>query len=228
MPDKIKGKLIVIEGPDGCGKQTQAEKLFDRFKLEGHNVRKVTFPDYESHSSALVKMYLKGDFGGEPSEVNPYAAATFYAVDRFASFSVSWGKWYQEGDIIIADRYATSNMAHQAVKISDASEQEKFLEWLWDLEFVKFSLPVPDIVIFLDLPPKHSLELISQRNAKTSGTTSKDIHEKNAGYLKAAYQSYQLASQKYGWTKINCAFEGGIRSIDDIHNEIYVAATNKV
>jgi dTMP kinase len=226
----MSGKLIVIEGPDGSGKQTQAEKLFDRLKNEGYKVRKITFPDYESNSSALVKMYLNGEFGSDPAQINPYAAATFYAVDRFASFCVaaSWGEWYKEGSIIIADRYTTSNMAHQAVKIADESEREKFLEWLSDLEFVKFALPIPDIVIFLDVPPEYSQKLISQRNLKTSDITSQDIHEKNAGYLARTHESYLLASEKYGWVKINSAAKEGIRPVDDIHEEIYRIIKNKI
>lgn len=227
MSGNMPGKLIVIEGSDGCGKQTQAGKLFDRLQAEGRRVRQITFPDYASDSSALVKMYLKGDFGSDPAQVNPYAAAAFYAVDRWASFTTSWGKWRQEGGIIVADRYVTSNMAHQAVKITDASERENFLEWLWDLEFVKFSLPVPDIVVFLDVPPRYSLELISQREGKNP-LAAKDIHEKNAAYLTAVYQSYLLASQKYGWKKINCAGQNGIRPLEDIHAEVYRAVINKI
>lgn len=222
MSEKLPGRLIVVEGSDGCGKQTQVDKLFDRLKQAGENVEKVTFPDYASNSSALVKMYLKGEFGGDAAKVNPYAAATFYAVDRWASFTSSWGEIYQEGAIIVADRYVMSNMAHQAVKISDASEQEGFLEWLWDLEFVKFSLPIPDIIFFLDMPPQYSLELISRRKTKNpSDVAAKDIHEKNSAYLSAVYQSYLLASKKYGWERINCVDRSGIRPVEDIHNEIY-------
>jgi dTMP kinase len=219
---ELKGKLIVIEGADGSGKQTQTEMLEQRLLTEGEKTRRVTFPNYESNSSALIKMYLNGDFGSDPAQVNPYAAASFYAADRFASFQLTWGQWYQAGEVIIADRYATSNMAHQAVKIPDQAEQAKFLEWLWDLEFIKFALPVPDLVIFLDVPPLYSLELIAARNAQNmAASAAKDIHEKNAAYLSSVYQSYLLAQKKYGWEKIDCVCQNGMRSIEDIHAEIY-------
>ncbi len=225
--NQLKGKLIVIEGADGSGKQTQTEKLWQRLRAEGKTVRLITFPDYESNSSALIKMYLKGDFGSDPLQVNPYAAASFYAADRFASFNRTWGEWYRAGEVIIADRYVTSNMAHQAVKISDQAEQTKFLEWLWDLEFVKFALPVPDTVIFLDVPPQYSLELIRSRNAANmTAPAAKDIHEKNAHYLKSVYQSYLLAQKKYGWQKINCVRQNEMRSVADIHADIYECVRN--
>jgi dTMP kinase len=217
-----KGKLIVIEGADGSGKQTQTEKLWQRLQDEGKKVRRVTFPDYKSNSSALIKMYLNGDFDSDPVKVNPYAAASFYAVDRFASFHLTWGEWYQKGEVIIADRYVTSNMAHQAVKIADEAEQAEFLEWLWDLEFRKFALPVPDLVVFLDVPPQYSLGLIRGRNVqKTALPIATDIHEKNVSYLKNVYQSYLVAQKKYGWEKIDCVCQNEMRCVTDIHAELY-------
>ena len=152
----MNGKLIIIEAGDGSGKATQTEKLYSRLVGEGINVRKVTFPDYESNSSALIKMYLNGEFGSSPDSVNPYAASSFYAVDRYASYKQNWEDFYKQGGIIIADRYTPSHMVHQAVKILGQSEKEAFLDWLWDLEFEKFGLPIPDVVIFLDMPPMYS------------------------------------------------------------------------
>ena len=120
----MKGKLIIIEsGSDASGKATQTEKLYKRLVSENYKVKKITFPDYDSDSSALVKMYLKGDFGNNPEDVNPYVASTFYAVDRFASYKTKWGKNYDYGEIILADRYTTSNMVHQAAKIQDLSKK---------------------------------------------------------------------------------------------------------
>ena len=106
------GKLIVIEGLDGSGKATQTQKLYDVLKSKGENVIKVSFPDYDSDSSALVKMYLRGEFGTDPDAVNPYAASSFYAVDRFASYAKNWREFYLNGGIVIADRYTTSNAIH--------------------------------------------------------------------------------------------------------------------
>jgi dTMP kinase len=166
----MKGKLIIIEaGSDASGKATQTKKLFVRMKAGKHNIRKVEYPNYKSDSSALVKMYLNGEFGDKPEDVNAYAASTFYSVDRYASYMKEWKRQYENGGIILADRYTTSNMVHQASKIDDTAEWERYLDWLWDLEFVKLGLPVPDMVIFLDVPPDITNGLISKRNNKITG-----------------------------------------------------------
>lgn len=143
----MKGKLIVIEGGDGSGKATQADLLYRRLNREGKPVYKVTFPDYDSPSSMLVKMYLQGQFGKQADSVNPYAASTFYAVDRFASYQMKWKTLLAQGYIIIADRYTTSNMLYQMIKISAPAARQTYLDWLWDFEFIKMGLPIPDIVI---------------------------------------------------------------------------------
>lgn len=217
----VNGKVIVIEACDASGKATQTKKLFERLVEEEYNVRKVEFPNYESKSSALVKMYLNGEFGGSPEDVNPYVASTFYAVDRFASYKKEWEKFYKEGGIIIADRYTTANMVHQASKIEDQDEKEKFLDWLWDFEFVKFGLPVPNCVIFLDMPPKFSQKLMEERKNKFTGGQQKDIHEKDSKYLTESYINSCGVAKKYNWKKINCVKEDIIKSIDEIQKEIY-------
>ncbi|AET68874.1 thymidylate kinase [Desulfosporosinus orientis DSM 765] len=216
----MKGKLIVIEAGDGSGKATQTKLLFDKFSTSNVKVQKVEFPDYQSDSSALIRMYLKGEFGDEPNAVNPYAASTFYAVDRYASYKKGWEDFYQRGGIILADRYATSNMVHQAAKIEDPVEREDFLQWLWDLEFVKFKLPVPDCVIFLDMHPKYSQILINQRSDQ-QGIMEKDIHERNYDYLLHSYNNAVGISKAYGWTRVDCIHNGVLREKEDIHQEIY-------
>lgn len=216
------GKLIIIEGGDGCGKATQTDRLFARLAGENRPVRQISFPDYQSPSSALIKMYLAGRFGGRPQDVNAYAASTFFAVDRYASFKTSWGSWYEEGCIILADRYVTSNMVHQMVKITDVRERETFLDWLWDLEYVKFGLPVPDKVLLLDVPPACSEALLTGRTAK-DGTDNKDIHEQDAAYLVRCHESYRAAAIRYGWQIVNCMDGSALRGIDDIHDEIFQA-----
>lgn len=143
-----KGKLIIIEAGDGSGKATQTQKLYEHLQADGYKVHKVEFPDYEADSSMLVRMYLNGDFGQHVDDVNAFAASTFFAVDRYASYRMKWKKYYEAGDIILADRYTTSNMVHQAVKITDSAERDAFLDWLWDYEFNKLALPVPDKVVF--------------------------------------------------------------------------------
>ncbi len=213
------GKLIIIEAGDGCGKATQTAKLYERLTAEGYPVKKVEFPDYASPSSALIKMYLGGQFGTQPDAVNAYAASAFFAVDRFASYKTSWGEWYRQGGIILADRYTTSNMVHQAVKIADESAKDSFLDWLWDLEFVKFGLPVPNQVLFLDVPPDLSSRLLAERSVKAGGEP--DIHERDMDYLARCYHSYRLLAARYGWQSIDCVSSDGLKSVDQIHQAIY-------
>ncbi|HHX17411.1 MAG TPA: thymidylate kinase [Clostridium sp.] len=218
----MRGKLIIIEsGSDASGKATQTEKLFKRLICENYKVKKITFPDYESDSSALVKMYLNGDFGKNPEDVNPYAASTFYAVDRFASYKTKWGKNYENGEIILADRYTTSNMVHQAAKIQNLSEKDAFLDWLWDFEFNMYNLPVPDCVFFLDMPPKYSKVLMDKRMNKITGEEKKDIHERNYKYLEDSYNNSLYIAKKYNWLRIDCIKGGQLRTIEDIHDTIY-------
>lgn len=221
----MNGKLIIIDGSDACGKATQAEKLFIRLKNEGLNVRKIEFPDYKSESSALVKMYLNGDFGKNPEDVSPYVASTFYAVDRYASFKTDWGKFYASGGIIIADRYTTSNMVHQGAKVENTAK-DKFLAWLWNLEFEIYKLPVPDSVIFLDMPPEHSEALMKDRENKITGGKALDIHESNKEYLVDSYLNALYIAQKYKWDIVECISNTEIRSVEDIHNEIYNMVVN--
>lgn len=213
------GKLIVIEAGDGCGKATQTARLYDRLLAENYPVRQVTFPDYNSPSSALIKMYLQGQFGTSPDAVNAYAASAFFAVDRYASFKTAWGDWYKNGGIVLADRYTTSNMVHQAVKIHDDVERNNFLDWVWDLEFVKFGLPVPDMVLFLDVAPAKSGALLAQRQSKDSA--GQDIHEQDSAYLQQCYESYCLVAERYNWQRINCMNGASLKTIEEIHDDIY-------
>lgn len=216
-----KGKLIIIEsGSDASGKATQSKKLYERLINEGYNCMKITFPDYDSESSALVKMYLRGEFGSNPNDVSPYVASTFYAADRYASFKTKWEKFYNEGGIIISDRYTTSNMVHQAAKM-DEEEKEKFLNWLWDLEFNLYGIPEPDQVIFLDVDPMVSQQLMKNRLNKITGEEEKDIHESNEEYLVNSYNNSLKIVDKYSWNKVKCTEGTTLRTIDNIHEEIY-------
>lgn len=213
------GKLIIIEAGDGCGKATQTAALYQRLQKEGFRVHQVEFPDYASDSSALVRLYLQGAFGMHAEDVNAYAASTFFAADRYASFRMKWKEWYEQGDIILADRYTTSNMVHQAVKIEDAAERDTYLDWLWDFEFVKLGLPVPDAVVFLDVPPAISTQLLRQRAAE--GGSVPDIHEKDSQYLEKCYAAYGLLAERYGWKKIPCTQDQQLCSVEEIHERIY-------
>jgi len=206
------GKLIVIEGSDGSGKATQTKKLLNRLLTLGINVRRVTYPTYTSESCALVNMYLRGDFGGNAADVNPYAAATFYAVDRFADYH-KWKDFFDDGGIILSDRYVGSNMAYQAVKLDDGFERMKFLTWLDDLEFERFCLPRPDMTIYLDMPPAIAAVLRRQRGRE-------DIHETDAAYMEKTYYIYNEIAKKFGWKIIHCADGNFARSSMDIHQNI--------
>ena len=217
-----KGKLITIEAGDGSGKATQTKALYDRLLAEGYQVLKVEYPDYQSESSALVRMYLGGEFGQQAENVSAYGASAFFAVDRYASYLLKWRQAYESGWIILADRYTTSNMVHQAVKLKDSAEREEFLTWLWDFEFGRLKLPVPDRVIYLDMPPEISDRLINSRAAKDS-SRQKDIHEKDTSYLHHCHRAYNEVAEKYGWVKISCAQQGNLRTVQDIHEDVYQA-----
>lgn len=211
------GKLIVIEGLDGSGKSTQLELLPENLLKHGIESRSVSFPDYESDSSALVKMYLSGKFGKKPNDVNAYAASLFYAVDRFASYKANWGDYYNHNGIIVSGRYTTSNAVHQTSKM-DESEWKDFLDWLYDLEYNKVGIPKPDKVIFLDMPIEVSQKLLSGRYK--GDETQKDIHESDTEYLDKCRKAAIFTAQYSGWTIIPCAQNGEARSIEDISKDI--------
>ena len=172
------GKLFVIDGTDGSGKQTQMQKLKERFEKEGIDYRAVSFPNYDSPSSSLVKMYLNGDFGKDAQSISPYIASTFYAADRYATFKTGYEEYYNNGGIILADRYTTANMVHQAGKIKDDAERAKFLDWLWNFEFNLYGLPVPTEVIFLNMPLEYSQKLMQNR-------ANKITHEEKKTFTRA-------------------------------------------
>ena len=215
------GKLFVIDGTDGSGKQTQFNKLQEKLKEEGIDYKVVSFPNYESPSSSLVKMYLSGEFGKNAKEISPYIASTFYAADRYATYKKGIEEFYNNGGIIIADRYTTSNMVHQAAKYDDYSEKDKFLQWLDEYEFDFYGLPRPTKVFFLNMPVEFSFKLMKNRKNKITGNVKKDIHEANKGYLEKSYENALYVAKKYGWENIDCTSNDKLRQIKDIHEEIY-------
>lgn len=212
------GKLIVIEGTDGSGKSTQFRLLTQRVAQEGRAFRKLVFPQYQEESSALIRMYLGGQFGTSPADVNAYAASAFYAVDRYASYKKVWGQWYEQGGLVLSDRYTTSNAIHQASKEPEESRAE-FLRWLYEFEYTKLGLPRPDLTIYLDVPTAYTECFLRSREAATG--TKADIHEQDLSYLAACRAMGRTAAQYYGWTVIDCVRDGKMRSIEDIHEEIY-------
>ena len=214
------GKLIVIEGTDGSGKSTQFRLLSEHLEKDAVAFKHLVFPRYAEPSSALIRMYLGGEFGTKPSDVNAYAASSFYAVDRYASYKQDWGKWYEDGGLVLSDRYTTSNAVHQTSKEPE-EKQPDFLRWLYDLEYDKLGLPRPDLVIYLDVPTDYTEKLMRRREQDTN--TQADIHEKDMQYLATCRKTGRTAAAYYGWKVIECVREGAMRSMEDIHAEIYDA-----
>ncbi|MGM9589756.1 MAG: dTMP kinase [Faecousia sp.] len=212
------GKLIVIEGTDGSGKSTQFKLLTSRLEAENHQFQKLVFPQYAEPSSALIRMYLGGEFGSHPSDVNAYAASAFYAVDRYASYKKVWGQWYEQGGLVVSDRYTTSNAVHQASK-EEGENQKKFLQWLYDFEYTHLGLPCPDLIIYLDVPTDFTEAMMRRREADTN--THADIHEQDMAYLATCRRTGRAAADYYGWNVIQCVKDGHMRSMEDIHEEIY-------
>ena len=217
----MNGKLIIIEsGSDASGKATQSEELLKKLTADGYNVRKVEYPNYKSESSTLVKMYLRGDFGKHADDVDAYIASTFFTADRYASFKTEWEEFYRSGGIVIADRYTTSNMVHQASKM-EIEERDKYLDWLEDYEYNLFKIPRPDEVIFLNVPVDYSIKLMENRKNKFTGEDEKDIHESDKNYLRKTYQNSLYIADKYNWKRVECVKNNELRSIEDISDEIY-------
>lgn len=211
------GKLIVIEGLDGSGKATQTKNLFDYLTSINEQVVKVTFPDYDSPASALVKMYLNSEFGDDPNVVNAYSASAFYAVDRVASYIKNWKEDYLSGKTILCDRYATSNIIYQMSKVPQ-EERDSFIDWQYDFEYSKLGLPAPTQVIYLDVEPQVSQKLMLKRY--NGDESKKDLHEKNVDFLLTCRENALYAAKKLGWQVISCTKDGEMKSIEDIFEEI--------
>lgn len=215
-----KGKIIVIEGLDGSGKNTQARLLCERLS-EDFDIKRLSYPDYDSQSSALVKMYLGGEFSDDPMAVNAYAASSFYAVDRIASYLKNWKEDFENGVNFIFDRYTTSNAVYMLSKL-EGEEKDVFLSWLVDFEFNKMGLPAPDKVIYLDMPTEISQKLMSKRYE--GDESKKDLHEKNVDFLKICRENALFAAKKLGWTVIECSDGENPYSIEEISEKVYKEA----
>ena len=212
------GKLIVFEGTDGSGKSTQFRLACEALNAQGKEFRTMVFPRYKEESSALVRMYLGGQFGNRPSDVNAYAASTFYAVDRYAGYKQEWGGYYEEGGMMVSDRYTTSNAIHQASKLPE-EERDEYLRWLGEFEYDRLGLPKPDLVLWMDMPIEKTVENLRRRETDTN--TTADIHEVDTEYLRTCYTAAAQAARFYGWQRISCVDEkGNLRSVEDIHNEV--------
>ena len=217
----MKGKLIVLEGTDGSGKATQARLLAEHLKREGVSFREIDFPRYGNPFAEPAKRYLEGALGRRPGDVNAYAASVLYAVDRFASYKEDWGEAYENGALILANRYTTSNAVHQASKLPEG-EREEYLQWLFDLEYGRMGLPEPDLVFYLDLPTELSEAMLRQRERKTG--THADIHEQDEAYLRACRENARSIARELGWTVVRCDRSGAVRPPQDIHEELWTLA----
>ncbi|MBQ7485254.1 MAG: thymidylate kinase [Oscillospiraceae bacterium] len=213
----MNGRLIVFEGTDGSGKATQTELLCRYLQQRQIPFRKLTFPRYDQLSSALIRLYLDGAFGDKPDAVNAYAAASFFAMDRYASFQQDWGDFYRAGGLLVADRYTTSNAVHQTVKLPPA-ERDAFLDWLFDYEYRLLGLPSPDRVLYLDMPTELTEQMMRRREKDTH--THADIHEQDTAYLRQCRDNAAYVTRRCGWTRIECAEGGAIRTVEEIHREV--------
>ncbi len=215
-----KGILIAVDGLDGSGKETQSKLLCAFLDSKGIKNRLISFPTYKEDSSALINMYLKGQFGKDPKAVNAFAASSFYAMDRYCSYMLDWKKDYAEDTVIIANRYTTANLVHQMSKLPE-EEWDSFGKWLYEYEFSLLGLPAPTEVIYLCLPPSVSASLVQKRCDSTGAV--KDIHENDKKHLEDSYKAALYASDKYAWHRIDCVKDGVLRSIEDIHIEVCAA-----
>ena len=213
----MSGKLIVFEGTDGSGKATQSRMLCEYLDQKGILYCHIDFPRYGKPSAAMVQEYLSGNLGKKPEDVNAYAASIFYAMDRYASYKQDWGKFYEEGGLIVADRYTTSNAVHQASKLPD-EERKPYLDWLFDTEYRLLGLPAPDLVIYLDMPTEITEKMMRKR--ETSTGTHADIHEQDQAYLRRCRENARKVVEECGRTVIHCAADDAPRTIEDIHTEV--------
>ena len=219
------GKLIVFEGTDGSGKSTQFQALCARVEQTGTPFRRLVFPQYQEPSSALIRMYLGGEFGSRPGDVNPYAASAFYAVDRYASYKTKWGSFYEAGGIVIADRYTTSNAVHQCSKLPP-EQWDDFLRWAFDYEYRLLGLPAPDAVVYLQVDPAVSQKLMTGRYH--GDESRKDVHEKDIEYLARSRRAAEYCAEHLGWATVHCTENGAMRTIEDIQAEVRALAEKEL
>ncbi len=215
-----KGKFIVIDGTDGSGKATQTKLLVEKLTKVGQPVKMIDFPRYGEKSAGLVEEYLNGKYGSA-NEVGPYRGSIFYACDRYAaSFEIK--KWLAEGNIVISNRYVSSNMGHQAGKIKNLAARDEFLDWLDNLEYNIFQIPRPDLTILLFMPPEIGQQLVDKKGHRDYvGGKKRDIHEADLQHLIDAASAYKYVADKYGWITISCAPNNNLAKIEDINEQLW-------
>ena len=196
------GYLIAFDGIDASGKTTQAKILEKKLRETGKEILYLTFPVYENESSALVRLYLNGDLGKNPNDVNAYAASSFFAADRYISYINGWKGFYEkENGIILANRYTTANAVHQLSKLPE-NEWDMFLDWLYDYEFNRLKIPQPNLTVLFDMNPDVAIPLLEKRAKETQA--KKDIHEADPEHLRKSYEAGLYAAKYLGWERIVC------------------------
>lgn len=220
-----KGKLIVFEGAcDGIGKTTQFDQLSDHLKRDGRRIANHHFPTYGTYHGAPVEKYLQGEFG-KPNELSPYFINSLYAVDRAITWQTELKELYEQGDIILLDRYTTSSLIYQSALIEDVEEKKKFLDYVIDFEYNKLGIKEPDHVIFLYAP--FDLVTRMRQARKQNDGVANDIHERDLEFMKKVYQSAMFVADYLSWDKVECSEGDQMRSIDDIHEDIYQLVKKK-
>ncbi len=221
-----RGKLIVIDGTDSSGKATQTELLIKHLKKDGRKVKVVDFPDYYSNFFGKFIGHCLSEQYYNFVKVHPKIASVLYAADRFES-SDRIKKWLKEGNIVIANRYASANQIHQGGKIANTKKRESFLKWLDEMEYGVFKIPNPDAVFFLSVPIPIVMKLIAERNKNSERAylgkkKAKDVHEKDKDHMENARKSaLWLSKTQKGWVRIECTKNGELDSRENIHEEIY-------
>lgn len=219
------GKFIVIEGLDGSGKATQTKLICEKLKKKHKKVCQLSFPDYNEPSSALVRMYLNSEFGDSPDDVNVYAASSFYAVDRYASYKRFWKDKYEGGQTIVADRYTTSNAIYQLCRL-DREDWDEYIEWVEDYEYGKLELPQPDLVVYLDMQVDVSQMLMQERY--NGDDSKKDLHEKDVEFLKKCREAAMYSAKKLGWKVVNSSENRVPKPIEEINKAIEILIEQNV
>lgn len=213
----MSGKLIVFEGTDGSGKATQTALLCRELESRGVPFRKLEFPRYKEESSALLRLYLSGAFGTDPGGRQCLCRRHVFLRGPLRLLQAGLGRLVPAGGLVIADRYTTSNAVHQTSKLPP-QERQAFLDWLFDFEYRKLGLPEPDRVLYLDVPTELSEQMMRRREQLTH--TAADIHERDEAYLRSCRESAAMVVDYGGWSRIDCARDGQVRSVDDIHREV--------